>query len=253
MLARDPEKLDSLAKSPESLTELPEPTLQVVQPCSVGVWHEWCPSEYGLLEAERCPMKLQQAAVVIAGLGLVGTITTGFSMAQVRPQDARAVQPFLQKVDGYVELRRQAALAVPPLVFTMDPWIALERMERLATAIRARRPAAKAGDIFVPESQQAIRRLIDNAICGEGLTAEEVVAKVQSEFLAGAPRPEINQRFPWQLGAAMPQYVTAALPPLPKGLQYRIVDWNLVLWDLDSNLVVDIFIDALKPIDRPAR
>ena len=43
----------------------------------------------------------------------------------------------------------------------------------------------------------------------------------------------------------MPGNVLQILPPLPTGLEYRIVDTHLVLMDLDANIVVDYVLDVM--------
>jgi hypothetical protein len=58
-------------------------------------------------------------------------------------------------------------------------------------------------------------------------------------------RIAVNAPVPPQLGAAIPSCVLDALPPLPWGLDYRIIDHDLLLIDLGSGLVIDILPDAL--------
>lgn len=43
----------------------------------------------------------------------------------------------------------------------------------------------------------------------------------------------------------MPGNVLRNLPPLPDGLEYRIVDTHLVLIDLDADIVVDYMLDIM--------
>jgi hypothetical protein len=49
----------------------------------------------------------------------------------------------------------------------------------------------------------------------------------------------------------MPPRLLAKLPVLPSGLQYRFVDRDLVLWDSQADLVVDIIPDAIPPLTVP--
>jgi hypothetical protein len=41
--------------------------------------------------------------------------------------------------------------------------------------------------------------------------------------------------------------VVAAFPALPKGICYRIVHYDLVLWDADADLVLDVLSGAFMP------
>lgn len=43
----------------------------------------------------------------------------------------------------------------------------------------------------------------------------------------------------------MPARVLRVLPPLPNGVEYRIVDTHLVLTDLDADIVVDYMLDVM--------
>jgi hypothetical protein len=37
-----------------------------------------------------------------------------------------------------------------------------------------------------------------------------------------------------------------ALPPVPGGLEYRVVGPDLVLWDVHAEIVIDVLRDALR-------
>ena len=43
----------------------------------------------------------------------------------------------------------------------------------------------------------------------------------------------------------MPVNVLKILPPLPRGLEYRIVDTHLILLDVDANIVVDYVLNVM--------
>ena len=43
----------------------------------------------------------------------------------------------------------------------------------------------------------------------------------------------------------MPGNVLAVLPPLPVGLEYRIVQSHLLLRDSDANIIVDYLLDVM--------
>ena len=59
------------------------------------------------------------------------------------------------------------------------------------------------------------------------------VLVVNGDYPAGASR------------STMPANVLKILPPLPTGLEYRIVDTHLILMDVDANLVVDYVLDVM--------
>ena len=62
---------------------------------------------------------------------------------------------------------------------------------------------------------------------------EIFVLVVNGDYPAGASRP------------TMPGNVLKILPPLPSGLEYRIVDTHLILMDVAANIVVDYMLDVM--------
>jgi hypothetical protein len=62
---------------------------------------------------------------------------------------------------------------------------------------------------------------------------EIFVLVVNGDYPAGASR------------STMPGNVLKILPPLPMGLEYRIVDTHLVLMDVDANIVVDYVLNVI--------
>jgi hypothetical protein len=64
--------------------------------------------------------------------------------------------------------------------------------------------------------------------------------------------PTVNGDYP--AGASispMPACLLAALPPLPKELQYRFLSRDLILWDLHAGLIVDFVPRALVETTMP--
>jgi hypothetical protein len=164
-------------------------------------------------------------------------------------EDAAALSRFSQAVQDYRALQLEALDCVPPLRSSASPAEILQRLDALSDEIRARRPHAQTGDIFTAAVKPAFRRLIARSILAHGDTPEDVVSRNRSELLPGAPPLVVNQRFPWQLGASMPICLIEDLPALPSGLQYRLVERDLILLDREASLVVDILPDAIA---RPA-
>jgi hypothetical protein len=61
----------------------------------------------------------------------------------------------------------------------------------------------------------------------------------------------VNGRWPGEALPTMPPRLLAKLPVLPSGLQYRFVNRDLVLWDSQADLVIDIIPDAIPPLTVP--
>jgi hypothetical protein len=185
------------------------------------------------------------AAVALAAASLMAAPAAQVTLT---PGDSAALQEWTVGIEGYLALREQALRATPPRL-SSDPAAILTASFALGAEIRARRAGARAGDLFTADVRNTFRKQIARALTDHQIAVADLVAGLEAEILPGSPGPAVNKRFPWQLGAAMPPCVLAALPPLPKELQFRLVGRDLILIDLDAMLVIDILPDALP---RPA-
>lgn len=116
--------------------------------------------------------------------------------------------------------------------------------DALAAAIRRRRPQPRPGVIFTPAIAEAIKRRVNEAMQNANLAT--ALAGIDDEN-PGVNKPTVYLRFPDAAPlATMPPSLLAALPALPKELEYRIIGNYLVLRDIDAALVVD-FIPGAVP------
>ena len=180
--------------------------------------------------------------IVGAMLASSGVIASSTSLDAVGATDA--LQMFRQRVGAYAALHQRAAASLPPLAPSDDvQWILQQRAD-LAAAIIAARPNARQGDIFVPSVASAFRGII-----GESLAGVDIAAMLRDLYEdCEAPigyRPVVHAGYPHWATHDMPFVLLAALPTLPKGLMYRLIDLNLVIWDVDADLIVDVLPDAL--------
>ena len=56
----------------------------------------------------------------------------------------------------------------------------------------------------------------------------------------------VSEAFPLADSSELPGLLRTALPPLPSGLEYRIVQFDLVLRDTERNVVVAVLRDAVR-------
>jgi hypothetical protein len=120
-----------------------------------------------------------------------------------------------------------------------------EAMYALQSGIRDGRPGVQRGNMFTPDVAVIVRARLEQTIVDCGHRVEDILAFINEERLPGAPRPRVNEPFPWALGSSMWPTLLPALPPLPGELQYRFADRDLVLIDMHADLVVDILPNAL--------
>jgi len=158
--------------------------------------------------------------------------------------DAAAIKQFQAEIEKYMAVRRSLLNEVPgPKANSSAPEL-ISASDALSAAIRRRRPNARPGALFTPAIADAIKRRVSDAVRAANL--EPVLAEIDDEDpVVGTPT--VYLRFPAAAPlATMPPSLLAALPPLPKELEYRIVGTYLVLRDVDASLVID-FIPAAVP------
>jgi hypothetical protein len=190
------------------------------------------------MRTDACIM-LTATAVAVALIGLTGH-------AQERALEESVLQSFRQSVNDYAALHRRLEKGVTPLAMSSDVQEIRQATDALAEAIQSARATAREGDIFSADVGEVLRVRLARTLADRGFHARDVVAASNVEAPRDAELPAVNGRFPWSRGAAMWPCILNALPPLPIELQYRIVDHDLVLVDIDANLVVDILRGALQ-------
>ena len=178
-----------------------------------------------------------RAAAAVAVLGMLAA-------AAVETPDVSGMQRFEQRVDAYVALRQAVLTRISPPPVSADAGAIVAAVDAMANAIRAARPNAQIGDIFTAQSASAFRRRIDALTRNQG-DLTDLLTEIDSEAPARPPQLMVNGRFDWRYGAPMPASLIEALPRLPGFLQYRFVDRDLVLVDVEAGLVVDILPRAL--------
>jgi hypothetical protein len=182
------------------------------------------------------------AAALVAGVAISG------SLILQNPPDARQAAAFAEfraQVQSYADLLNLAALTTPGQRVSGDPGEIRRRTDALAAAIRTVRAGARQGDIFAPGIAAAFRAAIGTG-CQEDYA--ELLASVTEELESPLPAPAIHARWPMGVPVpTMPPDLLAVLPALPAGLQYRFMNRDLVLIDIDANLIIDFVPDAIPP------
>jgi hypothetical protein len=183
-------------------------------------------------------------AAGIAVVMLVAAASAGGVNGSKSPEDP--IRRFQQAVDAYLVLRASVARTLPPLDLSPDVETLRLASAALAAAIRTARPFAAEGDILNPAAAAVLRRrvraLLDDPACP---LAEVLAADSLDDQRPLPPRPIVHDRFDWSRASFMPSCLLRVLPALPDELQYRFVQRDLVLVDIDADLVVDVLTDAL--------
>ena len=157
--------------------------------------------------------------------------------------EGAAINQFDAAIARYLALRKKLLGEVAgPVPESTAPKLT-QASDALAAAIQRSRPKARPGDLFMPEVTKVIKRRVVDAVQQDNLAP--VLAAIDDEE-AGPKAPSIHMRFP-AAGpmATMPPTLLAALPKLPKELEYRIIGNYLILRDVDAALIVDVIPDAI--------
>lgn len=165
--------------------------------------------------------------------------------SQTPPANAMAttMAAFTKRVNDYANLRNGLAKGEARLKQTNDPAQLVAAQTALAEKIQAARPAAKAGDIFTPETRPVFRKLLNPAFKGADGAGNK--AAIQDDNPGAIPF-KVNAPYPPKAPlSTVPLDVIKALPVLPADIQYRFVGKHLILYDARAGLVVDVLPNAM--------
>jgi hypothetical protein len=183
-------------------------------------------------------------AIRISGIGLVVMVGATAAYAAQHSAEQGTLSAFHQSIAHYVELHHSIESRLPPLEISPDARKIHEAVEARAAALRRARAGARMGDVFTPEVSELFRNRIRQALLDRGYRIEEVRRQLESDT-EGSDPPIVNGRFSWVTATATLPCVLAALPPLPRELQYRFAGADLVLIDIDANFIIDVLPNAL--------
>jgi hypothetical protein len=155
-----------------------------------------------------------------------------------------ALRLFEERVAAYAELHERLDAVLPPWEPSNDMHLIDVRRAYLASAIRRERVDARQGDIFEPAAAADLRGIIADALRGVDVELFLRGLYEECEMPAGY-RPQVHAGYPHWATQEVPVVLLAALPALPAGIYYRLIDHDLLLWDVDANLIVDVLPDAL--------
>lgn len=172
-------------------------------------------------------------------------IQSGGSTAPQKPSDGdAALNAFRTSVDSYLGVRKKIGQEIPPLTVTPRAAEITAASDALARAVQRARPGARQGGFFTPEVAAVVQRQLEQAL--RGSDREAVLALITEEPVA-TKRPSVHMRYPeGDVLATTPAVLLAALPPLPRELEYRFIGTTLVLRDIEAALVLDYLPNAIK-------
>jgi hypothetical protein len=178
----------------------------------------------------------------------LGTLLLGAVWAQtpvtanVRPDDVSTQEDFESRVSKYYDLRNK--LGGKETQQTNSAQDAKSRQDQLAAKVRDQRATAKHEDIFSDKITELFKRQLKSSYRGGN------GARITTSLAHAEPVPkmklQVNSPYPEQAPLqSTPPTILQNLPRLPKGLEYRFVGRDLILYDSATNLIVDYIHEAL--------
>ena len=161
-------------------------------------------------------------------------------------EDARALATMNDRLKQYVDLHLKLEDKLPKLPKDATPQQIDKNQRMLEGLVREARKSAKPGDIFTPEAQPVIKRLLATVFGGPD--GKQLKASIMDENTVkpGTIKLTVNARYPDVVPlTSVPPQVLQTLPKLTEDLEYRFVgDW-LILLDTHAHVVADYIDDAL--------
>ena len=158
------------------------------------------------------------------------------------PAEAKLLADFDARVKAYHDLRDKVDEGAARQTQSKEPEKIEAQKKALAANIRKARASAKPGDIFTPEIQPFIKRLLKPATKGtDGQENKNTIKEEKPivELKVNAPYPEKQPL------SIVPPDVLLQLPKLPKDLEWRFVQKHLILYDSRASLIVDYIYNAI--------
>jgi hypothetical protein len=159
--------------------------------------------------------------------------------------DSAVLADFNARLDNYVKNQR-ALLKELPISKDASPEEIKRRQEALAAELRTIRRSAKQGDIFTPDVAALFKRLLSPEVKAQPRETKQALEEEDGEV--AQVHLKVNAAWPASEPlTTVPANLLAALPQLPKDVEYRISHKrHLVLRDVDANIIVDYIYNAIR-------
>jgi len=156
--------------------------------------------------------------------------------------DAAALATMNDRLKDYVDLHLKLEANLPRLPNEATPEQIDKNQRAFEQQMRTARSGAKPGDIFTPEAQVVIKRLLATVFGGPD--GKQLRASIMDENPASV-KLIVNGRYPDAVPiSTVPPQVLQTLPKLTEDLEYRFISDNLILLDSHAHVIADYITDA---------
>jgi len=184
------------------------------------------------------------AALVLSPTFMATPLGGATPPAQASAADTQTLADFQRRVEEYAALHRKVEGGLPRVPTRATPQEIDAGQQALSRGIANARAGATVGDVFGPEIQVYLRRVLERAF--SGADGKQLRASILDENPIGAS-VRVNGPYPDAIPlSTMPPKVLEALPKLPDELEFRFVGERLILFDHHAHLIVD-YVDRALP------
>lgn len=157
--------------------------------------------------------------------------------------DAAALETMNDRLKAYVQIHKDLEAGLPKLPEEATPEQIDKHQRVLEQKMRDARKNAKQGELFTPEAEPVIRRLLVSVF--EGAEGRELKAGILDENPVGM-KLTVNMRYPDTVPiSTMPPEVLQTLPALQEDMEYRFVGRHLILLDSHAHVIADFIENAI--------
>jgi hypothetical protein len=183
---------------------------------------------------------------MLPGIALIVALTVhGVIFPAVQLPHVKAVlADFNARIKDYVALHRKLAEETGPIDETKEPHEITAREQELGKRLRTARRHALRGDIFAPPIEALFKQIIRDEYRRRSPAVRADRREDQDELADF--QPNVNQVYPpTQPLVTFPAGLLRVLPELPRELEYRLVQRNLILRDREANIIIDFIPTAI--------
>ena len=181
--------------------------------------------------------------MAVVGALLAGLLLAEGGLAGQSPADLTAA--FDASVAEYLALPARLRSSVMP-EHVIDQPIREVGGELLAARIRDARRDALPGDVFTSAMSDRIRDALHQMF--DGTDVDQLLTERYPRRWPDADAVQLNVSYPDTIAVRPPAEILTVLPRVPTpAVGYRLIGRDVVLWDEDAAIVVDLVFEALPP------
>ena len=161
-------------------------------------------------------------------------------------QDARALATMNDRLREYVDLHQKIEGDLPKLPDDATPQQIDQKQRELERRMREGRASAKPGDLFTPDAQPVILRLLAQVFKGEDGKKLKAAIMDENPTDLASYKLVVNARYPDSVPVTtVPVDVLQTLPKLSEDLEYRFIGSALILYDVHAHTIADYIENAI--------